>query len=124
MHHVTFTAVLLVVSTCTAYTLFHLLPYDIDMRFSRNYVSLFFASIAGAQNASKVDLGWHAPKKSWINDLGQVLNGTGTNGFLFNGSQVPAEVQYGTYNWCNMPHVRKEEYVKAGDEFELVYVEV
>jgi hypothetical membrane protein len=85
---------------------------------------LFFATIVGAQNVSEVDLGWYAPKKSWINDLGQVLNGTGTNGFLFNGSQLPVGVQYGTYNWCNMPHVRKEEYVKAGNEFELVYVEV
>jgi hypothetical protein len=123
MHHVTFAALLLVVLTCTAFTLFHLLPYDIDMRFSRNYVSLFFATI-GAQNTSQVDLGWHAPKKSWINDLGQVLNGTGTNGFVFNSSQLPAGVQYGAYNWCNMPHVRKDEYVKPSDDYELVYVEV
>lgn len=97
------------------------------MDFSRNYVSLFFATIATsvvAQNGVQVDLSWHAPKKSWINDLGRVLNSTGTNGFVFNSSQLPVGVNYGTYNWCNMPHVRKEEYVKADEEFELVYVEV
>jgi hypothetical protein len=124
MHHVRLVVLYPVVLICTAYTLLHLLPYDIDMRFSRTYVSLFFATIVGARNVSKVDLGWHAPKKSWINDLGQVLNGTGTNGFIFNSSQLPSGVQYGTYNWCNMPHVRKEEYVKASDDYELLYVEV
>lgn len=97
------------------------------MASSRSYLSLFFASIvstAVAQNVSKVDLGWYAPKKSWVNDLDQVLNGTGTNGFVFNSSQLPAGVDYGTYNWCNMPHVRRNEYVKVDDDFELAYVEV
>ncbi|KAF1945072.1 cytochrome P450 [Clathrospora elynae] len=74
-------------------------------------------------NVSNVDLGWYAPKNSWINDLGRVVNGTGTNGFQFNGSQLPDRVEYGVYNWCNMPHVRKEEYVKVSQEFELVYLE-
>ncbi|CBX94805.1 hypothetical protein IAQ61_009463 [Plenodomus lingam] len=77
-----------------------------------------------AKNSSPVDLNWHAPKKSWINDLDQVINGTGTNGFVFSASQLPSGVQYGTYNWCNMPHVRREEYKKAPDDYELVYVEV
>jgi len=97
------------------------------MDFSRSYFSLFLTTIATAvvgQNDVQVDLNWHAPKKSWINDLGQVLNSTGTNGFLFNSSQLPIDVKYGTYNWCNMPHVRKEEYVKVDEGFELVYVEV
>jgi hypothetical protein len=127
MHHAVFYVLTAFVLTCTAFTLFHLLPNDIDMTFSRNYVPLFFtfiATTAVAQNVSKVDLGWYAPKKSWINEIGQVLNGTGTNGFVFNSSQLPAGVEYGTYNWCNMPHVRKDEYVKVNDEFELVYVEV
>lgn len=63
-------------------------------------------------------------QKSWVNNLGQILNGTETNGFIFNSSQLPAGVEYGTYNWCNMPHVRKEEYVKADDDFQLFYVEM
>jgi acid phosphatase len=127
MHHAVFTTLSAVVLTSTAFMLFYLLPHDIDMAFSRNYVSLLFASIATvtvAQNVSKIDLGWYAPKRSWVNDLGQVLNGTGTNGFVFNSSQLPVDVEYGTYNWCNMPHVRKQEYVKIDDDFELVYVEV
>lgn len=127
MHHAVSYTLSAFILICTVFTLFHLLPHDTDMAFSRNYVTLFFASIAAttvAQNVSKVDLGWYAPKKSWINDLGRVLNGTGTNGFVFNSSLLPAGVEYGTYNWCNMPHVRKEEYVKVDDEFELLYVEV
>jgi len=127
MRYAVFSILSAFVLTCTFFTLFHLLPHDIEMAFSRNYVPLLVASIATtavAQNDSKVDLGWYAPKKSWINDIGQVLNGTGTNGFLFNSSQLPAGVEYGTYNWCNMPHVRKEEYVKVNDEFKLVYGEV
>lgn len=91
---------------------------------SRNYITLILASIATSVSATEVDLGWYPPKKSWINNLDQILNGTGTNGFIFNSSQLPAGVGYGTYNWCNMPHVRKEEYVKADDKFELAYVEV
>lgn len=104
----------------------HLLSANIDTA-SRNYVSLMLATIAtsiSAQNVPKIDLEWYPPKKTWINDLDQVLNGTGTNGFVFNSSQLPNGVEYGTYNWCNMPHARKDEYVKAGDGFELVYVEV
>jgi acid phosphatase len=124
MHPVTVVLTCTIGLVCTVFTLFRLVPFDVDMRFSRIYVPLFFASIGAAQNDTKIDLGWHAPKKSWINDLGRVLNGTGTNGFVFDSSQLPDGVEYGTYNWCNMPHVGKEEYVKVADEFELVYVEV
>jgi hypothetical protein len=111
------------VLTCTAFALVRLLSESIGMA-SRNYITLVLASIATSVSATKVDLGWYPPKKSWINDLDQVLNSTGTHGFVFNSSQLPAGVEYGTYNWCNMPHVRKEEYVKVDDEFTLVYVEV
>ncbi|KAF2132076.1 histidine acid phosphatase-like protein [Dothidotthia symphoricarpi CBS 119687] len=73
---------------------------------------------------STVDLGWYAPRKSWINDLEQVMNGTGTHDFIFNSSHLPLGTLYGTYNWCNMPHVRAGEYPRAGVGFELQYVEV
>lgn len=89
----------------------------------KKVVPLLWVPLATAQNDS-IDLGWHAPKKSWINDLGQVLNGTGTNGFLFNASQLPAGTPYGTYNWCNMPHVRSQEYPRASKDYKLQYVEV
>ncbi|KAL6705890.1 hypothetical protein ACN47E_006350 [Coniothyrium glycines] len=107
----------------TVYTLFHLWEPDLDMYFSRRIVPLLFGSLDTALT-SAVHLGWYAPKQTWINSVDQVLNGTGTYGFEFGGSQLPDGVKYGTYNWCNMPHVRKQEYKKTSDEFELIYVEV
>ncbi|KAF2110199.1 histidine acid phosphatase-like protein [Lophiotrema nucula] len=71
-----------------------------------------------------VDLNWHAPKRTWVNDLDQVINGTGTHGFIYGGSTLPRGTPYGTYNWCNMPHVRAQEYPRASQEFQLEYVEV
>ncbi|TPX09855.1 uncharacterized protein E0L32_008877 [Thyridium curvatum] len=73
--------------------------------------------------AADVDLKWHAPAASKVNNLTQVLTGNGVYDFIFDTSKTPDD-KYGVYNWCNMPHVRKTEYVKASDEFELQYVEV
>jgi hypothetical protein len=120
MHHVRLVALFVSIFLGTVITLVQLFEWDVDMR---SILPFVLSSVAVAQNVS-VDLKWYAPKKSWINDLGHVLNGTGTNGFVFNSSQTPAGSKYGGYNWCNMPHVRKQEYPKATEEFELVYVEV
>jgi hypothetical protein len=120
MGRVRLVALFVSILVCTTVTLAQLFDWDIDMR---PLMPIVFGSITTAQNTT-VDLRWNAPKKSWINDLGQVLNGTGTNGFVFNSSQLPAGTPYGTYNWCNMPHVRAQEYPRASKEFELVYVEV
>ncbi|KAF9632684.1 hypothetical protein BFW01_g3547 [Lasiodiplodia theobromae] len=69
--------------------------------------------------------GWHPPNSTWITHLDDVINGTGVHGFIFNGSQLPDGVPYGTYNWCNMPHVRTSEYPRvSSDEYQLEYVEV
>ena len=70
-----------------------------------------------------VDLNWHAPKSTQINDLSSVLDGKGTYGFIYDSSWTPDDA-YGTYNWCNMPHARVREYNKPADKFELKYVEV
>lgn len=121
MHHVRLAALYTLVLLCTAYTLFQSLSPN--MIIVRSSLPLLWTGFVIAQNAT-VDLKWHAPNKSWINDLGQVVNGTGTNGFVFNSSQLPVGTPYGTYNWCNMPHVRAGEYPIVGDEFELIYVEV
>lgn len=79
---------------------------------------------AGAKCAftnSAVDLSWHAPVNSSINNLPTVINGTGTYGFIFNSSQGSAN----TYNWCNMPHVHPSTYPKVNDSgYKLEYVEV
>lgn len=78
--------------------------------------------LAIASNTT-VDLSWHAPNATMINDLQTLINTTGVYGFIYNSSITP-DHEYGTYNWCNMPHVRAREYPKAPAEFKLQYVEV
>jgi hypothetical protein len=73
--------------------------------------------------ASTVDLNWHAPNATAINDLYQVISGSGIYGFIYNSSVTPVD-RYGTYNWCNMPHVRATEYKEPSPEYTLQYVEV
>ena len=81
--------------------------------------------VAQSFKTSTINLSWHAPNSTNINDLHSVINGTGTNGFVFNSSQLPAGFEYAaTYNWCNMPHVRPTEYPQAPPGYKLEYVEV
>ncbi len=90
----------------------------------RSKLVLAFASVSGtAALAQDVDLSWHAPSQSQLNNLTQVLSGSGVYGFIYNTSVTPDE-KYGTYNWCNMPHARAKEYKKPGDEYQLKYVEL
>ncbi|KAI4127496.1 MAG: hypothetical protein LQ347_004573 [Umbilicaria vellea] len=69
-----------------------------------------------------VDLSWHAPNATQVNSLASAINGTGVYGFIFNSSVTPGN--YKNYNWCNMPHVRPQEYPKAPKGYELEYVEL
>ncbi|KAF3070584.1 hypothetical protein GL218_00896 [Daldinia childiae] len=80
-------------------------------------------SITTVTAAQKVDLGWYPPSNTSINNLTTALRGEGVYGFIFDTSETP-DAQYGTYNWCNMPHVRKTEYVKPASEYKLKYVEI
>jgi 2-phosphoxylose phosphatase len=73
--------------------------------------------------ASTVDLRWHAPNATEINDLSRVIGGSGVYGFIFNSSSTSPN-DYGVYNWCNMPHVRATEYKQPSSEYQLQYVEV
>ncbi|KAI1815072.1 histidine acid phosphatase [Poronia punctata] len=73
--------------------------------------------------AAAADLQWYPPADTSINNLDTVLRGTGVYGFIFNSSYTPDE-KYGTYNWCNMPHVRKTEYVRPPAGYKLKYVEM
>lgn len=77
---------------------------------------VYFSSSVSAQS-------WHAPAEWEVNDLDKALNSEGTYGFIFNSSKTP-DSKYGTYNYCNMPHVRSREYVKPDAEYELQYVEL
>lgn len=66
----------------------------------------------------------YPPVSNQFSDLDLVFNeDLETNGGIYNGSYVPKE-EYGVYNFCNMPHVRKEEYLVPESGFELQYVEV
>ncbi|KAI0515122.1 histidine acid phosphatase [Xylaria bambusicola] len=84
---------------------------------------LTLSTLTAGAGAVVVDLNWHPPRNTSVNDLAMALHGSGVYGFIFNSSHTPDE-QYGTYNWCNMPHVRRAEYKRAAKEYELRYVEV
>jgi hypothetical protein len=77
-----------------------------------------------SQSSVPVDLTWHPPNDTNINNLEYVVNGTGIDGFIFNSSTTPASTSYSTYNWCNMPHVRAKEYPLVSAEYTLEYVEI
>jgi len=81
------------------------------------------AKSTGENETGSVDLKWYPPANTSINNLDTALYGTGVYGFIFNTSHTPDE-KYGTYNWCNMPHVRRKEYVRPSAEYRLKYVEV
>ncbi|CAK7210357.1 hypothetical protein SCUCBS95973_000751 [Sporothrix curviconia] len=70
---------------------------------------------------------WYAPRASHLNNLTTALSPStkGVYGFLFNDSTTPEDT-YGVYNWCNMPHVRRAEYVvpPADEHRTLIYVEL
>lgn len=90
----------------------------------QSFMTAVVASLAShSKAASIVDLSWHAPNATSINDLSQVISGTDVYGFIYNSSTTPGD-KYGVYNWCNMPHVRATEYKKPSSEYKLQYVEV
>ncbi|ETN43982.1 uncharacterized protein HMPREF1541_10847 [Cyphellophora europaea CBS 101466] len=103
--------------------------WDANTAYSVVYPLLIAASSQRALGQSEcgtiadVDLGWHAPNATEVNDLTNVLNGTGVYGFVYNAT-TPSDVPYSTYNWCNMPHVRTSEYQPAPSDYKLEYVEV
>jgi hypothetical protein len=88
-----------------------------------NLMAAVAASLIRHGKAASVDLSWYAPNATSINNLTQVMTGSDIYGWVYNNSQVPAD-EYGIYNWCNMPHVRKTEYKVPSSEYKLQYVEV
>jgi 2-phosphoxylose phosphatase len=101
------------------------------MRYSQGVPALLVAALstgrseqvgsaASCGSHAPVDLNWHPPIESNINNLEKVVNGSGTYGFIFNSSHGPLD----TYNWCNMPHVHPSTYTKVNDTYKLEYVEV
>ena len=77
------------------------------------------------RNNSSIDGLWYPPISNPINDLDAAINGSGVYGFVFNGSYTPVRNDdYGGYDYCNMPHVNKAQYVKPSDNYTLESVEV
>lgn len=97
--------------------------YFVAMFISRQATALLSAVPLPAAVSAKVDIGWYPPARTDINDLDKVLKGKDIYGFIYDSSETPDD-QYGSYNWCNMPHVRRKEYVRPPDEYELHYVEL
>lgn len=79
--------------------------------------------LTSATPTTGIDLSYHPPSVNIINSLPAVLNSTGVFGFVFDSSQTSSR-PYSTYNWCNMPHVRPQEYIIPPADFSLKYVEV
>ena len=93
-----------------------------------SYSAAYLVALAGTAAAqcssSTPSLSWYPPSSNDVNNLTMVVNGTGVYDFIFNSSVTPAGVPYGTYNWCNMPHVRAQEYPPAKSGYKLEYVEL
>ncbi|ELQ44913.1 hypothetical protein M0657_004850 [Pyricularia oryzae] len=68
-----------------------------------------------------VDVGWYPSSQTAFNDLTAVVDGAGVPKFTFDPS---GEWQDDGYNWCNMPHVRAQDYMQPSTDFELQYVEI
>ena len=80
---------------------------------------------SGPTYNSSLDGLWYPPTSNPVNDLDAVINGTGVYGFIFNGSYAPVSNDYyGGYDYCNMPHVVKVQYLKPSENHTLEYVEV
>ncbi|KAG7877276.1 hypothetical protein KL938_004032 [Ogataea parapolymorpha] len=82
---------------------------------------LLFAALAAVGFAQIVH---HAPIQNEFSDLDQIFNSSrGTNHGIYNSSFVPSS-RYGQYNFCNMPHVRKDTYSQVDQsEYKLQFVE-
>ncbi len=84
------------------------------------------SSEAQSMNGSvtNVSLSWHAPNASQINNLGNVINGTGVYGFVFNGSYVASGNEYyGGYNWYFRPRSSSDKSISISRGL-LIYEKV
>lgn len=113
-------------------SLFVLSSVTLTNMWKGNAASLSFFTVAAYLSPSRaqcstgslpVDLAWYPPNASAVNNITTVINGTGIYGFQFD-AVTPSTMPYHTYNWCNMPHVRRQEYMVPPPEYKLEYVEV
>jgi hypothetical protein len=114
-----------IISVCGIILFYRFLSQELS-EMQTSLRATLFATIAASMiqlDTAAIDLNWHAPNATSINNLTQVIGGAGVYGFIYNSSTIPAS-SYGVYNWCNMPHVRATEYPKPASEYKLQYVEV
>lgn len=80
-----------------------------------------------------VDIRWYPPRQTLVNNLTHALSGGGDSnvrvppGLVYDASSGAPPLRGAPYNWCNMPHVRSDEYgqeMPAADDWELVYAEI
>jgi len=121
MHHVLSSTTLAITMSVSSVMLYSFLFYQFSLRASVS--ALLSTSALEKSSSASVDTAWYPPNATWITDLSAVVNGSGVHGFVFNDS-YPKNAAYGGYNWCNMPHVRKSEYMVPSSEYELEYVEL
>lgn len=99
-----------------------LLP-SISSARSNTQVELSHSQCSNPASGS-VDISWYPPSRTKVNSLESVIDSTGVYGFVFDSSTTPDDVPYNTYNWCNMPRVRANEYKVPPTDYELQYIEV
>ncbi|ORX37384.1 histidine phosphatase superfamily [Kockovaella imperatae] len=78
--------------------------------------------LLGSATATTFNVTHYPPANTSNTVLSEVIDGSGAPG-IYNSSTTPAG-EYGIYNWCAMPHVRKEEYQKVSSDYTLKYLEV
>ena len=77
------------------------------------------------QNRPSFNGSWYPPKRTQIDDLEAVINGTDVFGFIFSDAFTPPSNAVDEIrNWCNMPHVNQETYPLPPAGYTLEYVEV
>ena len=93
--------------------------------------SLSWTYLPNSLTSGGADPRWYAPVKTDVNDLASAIHGDGPMAQKVvpktgaGASQQPEGWKYGEYNYCNMPHVRAEEYLRKDEnQWELLYVEV
>ena len=91
---------------------------------SSSRYSYSFRDSATLPSNAAIDLNWYPPNATWETGIPIAINSTGTHGLALKSSQMLSGEYREVYGWCNMPHVRKEEYVRPGKEYDLEYVEL
>ena len=92
-------------SLCLLFLLLLYTALSVTMRFyhfpaALSSLALLASSTTAQSTNSFIDLSWHEPISSQINNLTFAINASGVYGFVFDSSNLPANVSYGKSNNC------------------------